>query len=109
MLRIPRPAPLPAIPTPSCSRSMIRRPSAAHPAITATAWTSHVEKAHGHDEHWLWPLFPHANVEAGCQQCHATDMVLPHAPVLTAGKDLFQWRGCVGCHRFQGYDSEPED
>ena len=70
---------------------------------------AHVEKAHGHDEHWLWPLFPHANVEAGCQQCHATDMVLPHAPVLTAGKDLFQWRGCVGCHRFQGYDSEPED
>src|SRR2546425_10690377 len=36
-------------------------------------------------------------------------MVVDHAPVLSTGKDLFQWRGCAGCHRFQGYDSEPED
>lgn len=68
-----------------------------------------VEKAHGHDEHWLWPLSPRENAEAGCQQCHANDMVVDHGPTLTAGKDLFQWRGCVGCHRFQGYDPEPED
>jgi cytochrome c551/c552 len=68
-----------------------------------------VEKAHGHDEHWLWPLLPRENVEAGCQQCHASDMVVDHAATLSAGKDLFQWRGCVGCHRFQGYDTEPED
>jgi hypothetical protein len=68
-----------------------------------------VEKAHGFHEHWLWPLYPMENVEAGCQQCHASDMVVAHAPTLTAGKDLFMWRGCVGCHRFQGYDSEPED
>lgn len=70
---------------------------------------AHVEKAHGHDEHWLWPLYPRQNVEAGCQQCHAKSMVLDHAPTLSAGKDLFAWRGCVGCHRFEGYDSEPED
>jgi len=68
-----------------------------------------VEKAHGHDEHWLWPVHPKANVEAGCQQCHSRDMVLEHANTLTEGKDLFQWRGCVGCHRFEGYDSEPEE
>ncbi len=36
-------------------------------------------------------------------------MMVDHAPVVSAGKELFQWRGCVGCHRFQGYDSEPED
>ncbi len=70
---------------------------------------AHVEKAHGHDEHWLWPMHPLQNVEAGCQQCHAKDMVLDHAPTLTEGKDLFAWRGCVGCHRFEGYDREPED
>lgn len=70
---------------------------------------AHVEKAHGHDEHWLWPLYPLENVQAGCQQCHASDMVVDHAPVLSRGKELFEWRGCVGCHRFQGYDSEPED
>jgi cytochrome c1 len=68
-----------------------------------------VEKAHGHDEHWMWPLYPMENVEAGCQQCHTSDMVVDHAPVLSAGKDLFEWRGCMGCHRFQGYDREPEE
>jgi cytochrome c1 len=68
-----------------------------------------MEKAHGHDEHWLWPLHPMANVEAGCQQCHASDMVLDHAPTLSQGKQLFEWRGCMGCHRYAGYDAEPEE
>lgn len=68
-----------------------------------------IEEAHGNYEHWLWPLHPKANFQAGCQQCHASDMVVDHAPVLSAGKELFQWRGCVGCHRFQNYDREPEE
>jgi cytochrome c1 len=68
-----------------------------------------VERAHGQYEHWLWPLHPIQNVEAGCQQCHTMDMVLDHAPVLSYGKELFQYRGCVGCHRFQNYDAEPEE
>ncbi len=68
-----------------------------------------VEKAHGEHEHWLWPLYSKENAEAGCQQCHASDMVVDHAPTLSAGKDLFMWRGCIGCHRYQGYDTEPED
>jgi len=29
--------------------------------------------------------------------------------VVSEGKDLFRQRGCVGCHRFEGYDKEPED
>jgi len=70
---------------------------------------SSLEKAHGNYEHWLWPLHPRANFEAGCQQCHTSDMVVDHAPVLSLGKELFQWRGCMGCHRFQGYDAEPEE
>ena len=28
---------------------------------------------------------------------------------LTEGKDLFRQRGCTGCHRYEGYDKEPED
>ncbi len=74
--------------------------------------TTSVEKAHGDYEHWLWPLFPIANVEAGCQTCHAADMVLVSGEVgwtLTEGKDLFRQRGCTGCHRYEGYDKEPED
>jgi cytochrome c551/c552 len=74
--------------------------------------TTSVEKAHGNYEHWLWPMFPKPNVEAGCQTCHAADMVLVSGDVgwtLTEGKDLFRQRGCVGCHRYEGYDKEPED
>ena len=74
--------------------------------------TTSVEKAHGNYEHWLWPLFPKANVEAGCQTCHAADMLLVTGDVgwtISAGKDLYRQRGCVGCHRYEGYDKEPED
>jgi cytochrome c551/c552 len=74
--------------------------------------TTSVEKAHGNYEHWLWPLFPRENMEAGCQTCHAADMVLVTNDVgwtLSQGKDLFRRRGCVGCHRYEGYDKEPED
>ena len=74
--------------------------------------TTSVEKAHGNYEHWLWPLFPRGNVEAGCQTCHAADMLLVSNDVgwtLSEGKDLFRQRGCVGCHRYEGYDKEPED
>lgn len=74
--------------------------------------TTSVEKAHGDYEHWLWPLFPKPNVEAGCQTCHAADMLLVTGDVgwtLSEGKDLFRQRGCVGCHRYEGYDREPED
>jgi cytochrome c551/c552 len=74
--------------------------------------TTSVEKAHGTYEHWLWPLFPPGNMEAGCQTCHAADMVLVVDDVgwvLSEGKDLFRQRGCVGCHRYEGYDREPEE
>jgi cytochrome c551/c552 len=74
--------------------------------------TTSVEKAHGTYEHWLWPLFARGNMEAGCQSCHAADMVLVTNDVgwnLSEGKDLFRQRGCVGCHRYEGYDKEPED
>ncbi len=75
--------------------------------------TTSVEKAHGNYEHWLWPLYPKENAQAGCQSCHAADMVLVSGDVqfetINAGKDLFRQRGCMGCHRYEGYDKEPED
>src|SRR5256885_7591175 len=75
--------------------------------------TTSVEKAHGNYEHWLWPLFPRQNAEAGCQTCHAADMVLAsnetQFEVINEGKDLFRQKGCNGCHRYDGYDKEPED
>jgi cytochrome c551/c552 len=75
--------------------------------------TTSVEKAHGNYEHWLWPLYPKENSQAGCQSCHAADMVLASGDVqfqtINDGKDLFRQKGCMGCHRYEGYDKEPED
>jgi len=68
-----------------------------------------VEMGHGEYEHWVWPLYHKANIQAGCQQCHAADMVVDHGAELSTGKQLLQWKGCIGCHRFQGYDAEPEE
>ena len=70
--------------------------------------TTSVKKAHGQYKHWLWPLYARENVEVGCQQCHSTEMVLEHAEVLNAGKQLFRNKGCIGCHRYEGFDTEAE-
>jgi cytochrome c551/c552 len=67
-----------------------------------------VTRGHGRYEHWLWPLYYREDFNAGCQQCHAADMVTEHAPDLNEGKQLYRQRGCIGCHRFQGFDNEDE-
>ena len=68
--------------------------------------TTSVEKAHGRYKHWLWPLYYKENAQAGCVQCHNRDRVLQGADTLNRGRNLFQVRGCVGCHRYEGYDRE---
>ncbi|HKS41100.1 MAG TPA: cytochrome c, partial [Blastocatellia bacterium] len=68
--------------------------------------TTSVEKAHGRYKHWLWPLYYKENAQAGCVQCHSRDRVLQGADTLNRGRNLFQVRGCVGCHRYEGYDRE---
>jgi Cytochrome c len=70
--------------------------------------TTSVDKAHGRYKHWLWPLYYPENVQAGCNQCHNRDRVTYGADVLNHGKDLFQNRGCNGCHRYEGFDRESE-
>jgi cytochrome c551/c552 len=70
--------------------------------------TTSVQKAHGRYKHWLWPLNPRENFEAGCNQCHNGDLLLAGAETLSAGKDLYRHRGCVGCHRYEGFDDEQE-
>jgi len=70
--------------------------------------TTSVEKGHGRYEHWLWPLYYKENVQAGCNQCHNRDRVTAQADVLNRGKNLFNVRGCVGCHRYEGFDREAD-
>src|SRR5258708_39146022 len=51
-------------------------------------------------------------MEAGCKICNAADIDVLSSDVgstVSYGKYLFRERGCVGCHRFEGYDKEPED
>ena len=70
--------------------------------------TTSDEKGHGNNEHWMWPLFAKDNIEAGCQQCHAKDRITPGAETVNLGRDLFYVRGCVGCHRYEGFDRETD-
>lgn len=67
-----------------------------------------VERGHGRYEHWLWPLYYPENYDSGCQQCHAADMVTEHAPILNRAKELYREKGCVGCHKFQGFDNQDD-
>ncbi len=68
-----------------------------------------VEKAHGYNEHWLWPLHHQENIEAGCQQCHASEIVTEMAGTLNDGREIFRLRGCMGCHRYEGFDREADE
>ncbi|MBD0370671.1 MAG: c-type cytochrome [Pyrinomonadaceae bacterium] len=70
--------------------------------------TTSTEKGHGQNPFWLHPLFEKENMQAGCQQCHAGDRVTQGADTLNLGRDLFQQRGCVGCHRYEGFDREAD-
>src|ERR1043165_8818245 len=53
-------------------------------------------------------MFEKENTEAGCQQCHARDRVTQGAETLNLGRDLFAERGCMGCHRYEGFDRETD-
>ena len=84
--------------------------------LSSGQWTRHHQRRKG-----AWQLralalaavSPKKTSQAGCQTCHSADMVLASDDVqfqtINAGKDLFRQRGCIGCHRYEGYDKEPED
>lgn len=68
-----------------------------------------VTKAHGRHKFWLWPMHHRENFEAGCQQCHAKEIVTEMADTLNAGREIYRLRGCMACHRYEGFDREPEE
>ena len=71
--------------------------------------TRNVTKGHGRHKFWLWPLFYPENVEAGCHQCHAREVVTVGGETLNQGRELYMNKGCWGCHRFDGFDAESEE
>ena len=70
---------------------------------------SSVTKAHGWNKFWLWPLHHKENIEAGCQQCHVREVVTEYADVLNQGREIFRRRGCMACHRYEGFDRDPDE
>ena len=71
--------------------------------------TRSVTKGHGRHKFWLWPMYFPENVEAGCQQCHAKEIVTPGGETLNMGRELYMNKGCWGCHRFEGFDAESDE
>jgi cytochrome c551/c552 len=67
-----------------------------------------VKIAHGRYEHWPWPLYYPSNYDSGCQNCHSADAWTPYAPVLNRGRYLFRVKGCIGCHKYAGFDNQAE-
>jgi cytochrome c551/c552 len=71
--------------------------------------TSSPEKGHGRHKYWLWPMYYPANVTAGCQHCHSKEIVTEFGGALNEGREIFRRRGCIGCHRYEGYDRDWEE
>jgi cytochrome c2 len=84
-----------------------------------TKGVMHRKFRHGEDDHhWNDPLteevtvlgkkYPGAFMQAKCDKCHAQELTLAHAPLLSRGKKLFIDVGCWGCHPIEGYSDLPK-
>jgi cytochrome c2 len=70
---------------------------------------SSIQTAHGYNKFWLWPMHHKENIDAGCQQCHVREIVTEMADTLNQGREIFRLRGCMGCHRYEGFDREADE
>ncbi|MGH7144628.1 MAG: c-type cytochrome [Planctomycetota bacterium] len=68
--------------------------------------TTSVDYGHGKYEHWLWPLYDNENTEAGCVQCHDSELKLKYGQTISDGKELFRHLGCWGCHSRSGFNQQ---
>jgi len=84
-----------------------------------TKGVMHRKFRHGEDDHhWNDPLtdevtvmdkrYPGAFMQSKCDKCHAQELTLAEAPLLSRGKKLFIDVGCWGCHPIEGYNDLPK-
>ena len=84
-----------------------------------TKGVMHHKFRHGEDDHdWNDPLtdevtvmgkkFKGAFMQSKCEKCHAQELTLAEAPLLSKGKKLFTDVGCWGCHPVEGYNDLPK-
>jgi cbb3-type cytochrome oxidase cytochrome c subunit len=64
-----------------------------------------VDRAHGFYHKTPWPMHPKGMEEAGCVDCHRSQLELDHSTTFVEGKNLFHKLGCWGCHKYQGFAS----
>ena len=62
-----------------------------------------VNRGHGYYHKTPWPMYPDGMDEAGCVDCHRSQINLDHSKVFIKGKELFRAKGCWGCHKYQGF------
>ncbi len=60
-----------------------------------------VKAAHGEVRFWEEPMLRGPYLQATCGGCH-TGAELKEAPLLARGKQLYQEKGCVACHKVRG-------
>ncbi len=74
--------------------------------------------AHGNVPHWDYPLLETKYIKSTCSKCHSEDELFPPkgllvradsgnepdraAKLLTVGRELFNEKGCLGCHAVNG-------
>ncbi len=56
--------------------------------------------AHGHEDYWEKPALLQPFVQANCYRCHQG--TLEETPEYNSGKELFEAKGCLGCHQVNG-------
>ena len=64
-----------------------------------------VDYAHGFVKHWEHPLHEGKFVSAGCNLCHARELLTDHAEELNKAKRMVYEMGCFGCHEIRGYET----
>ena len=63
--------------------------------------------AHGDVKHWEEPLLRGELVQASCRSCHGDlAAIADHVPQLLKGKQLFEAKGCYGCHVIKTFGTE---
>lgn len=65
--------------------------------------------AHGDaDPFWEFPILRGKDVYAGCNSCHASNVIVKFAPQLTKAKQLLMETGCYACHDIKNYANLPK-
>ena len=78
---------------------------------TATAPTEDAHGSHHEMDQSVGinePILRGNLMQANCRNCHAPQVELDGAPILSKGKKLFIKLGCHGCHLVDGYQKEPK-